>query len=156
VIFGSRQNRGGHGNRILVWFRAGEASEFSASLIRRFFSTTVPISEDGQLNNWLIAAQRGWPISERPPRRNCGLISDSCTKLFSARSSIRHLAECVLLWLDNNLTLHALVPKTAGMATLKGIRSWSLGNELNHGRFPLLELPAFLLRCENESGFISG
>jgi len=49
-----------------------------------------------------------------------------------------------------------LVPKTAGMATLKGIRSWSLGNELNHGRFPLLELPAFLLRCENESGFISG
>ena len=42
------------------------------------------------------------------------------------------------LRLDNNLALHAFVPKAAGMATLKGIRSWRLGKELNHGRFPLL------------------
>ena len=59
------------------------------------------------------------------------------------------LVECILLWPDNNLTLHPLVSKTTRMATLKRIRSWSLGNELDHGRFTLLELPAFLLRCEN-------
>ena len=66
------------------------------------------------------------------------------------------LVECILLWLDNNLTLHALVPKTTGMAALERIRSWSLGNVLDQCRFPLLELPAFLLRCENESGFVTG
>ena len=66
------------------------------------------------------------------------------------------LVECTFLLLDNNLTLHALVPKTTLMAALERIRPWSLGNELDHGRFTLLELPAFLLRCENESGFVTG
>ena len=76
--------------------------------------------------------------------------------LFHESQAFVTLVECILLWLDNNLTLHALVPKTAGMATLERIRSWSLGNELDHGRFPLLELPAFLFRCEYESSFITG
>ncbi len=59
------------------------------------------------------------------------------------------IMECILLWLNNNLTLHPLVAKTTRMAALERIRPWSLGNELDHGRFTLLELPAFLLRCEN-------
>jgi hypothetical protein len=59
------------------------------------------------------------------------------------------LVECILLWLDNNLTFHPLVAKTTGMAALERIRPRSFGNELNHGRFTLLELPAFLPRCEN-------
>jgi len=66
------------------------------------------------------------------------------------------LVEYTFLLLDNNLALHAFVPETAGMATLKLIRPRSLGNELDHGRFPLLELPAFLFRCEYESSFIAG
>ena len=59
------------------------------------------------------------------------------------------LMEWIPLWLDNNLTFHPLVAKTTGMAALERIRPRSLSNKLNHGRFPLLELPAFLLRFEN-------
>src|ERR1700719_1386882 len=77
-------------------------------------------------------------------------------------SSFRHtqafviIVECVILLLDNNLALHAFVPKSARMAALKRICSWSLGNELDHRRFPLLELPTLLLRGENQAGFVTG
>ena len=66
------------------------------------------------------------------------------------------LVEYTFLLLDNNLTLHPLVAETTGMAALERIRPRSFGNELNHGRFTLLELPAFLLRCEDQSGFFTG
>jgi hypothetical protein len=80
--------------------------------------------------------------------------------MISARSSTRHHPDCtskirwraegigldvrcgsrvaLALQLDNNLALHAFVPKAAGMATLERIRSRRLGNELDQGRFPLL------------------
>jgi hypothetical protein len=59
------------------------------------------------------------------------------------------ILECNILLLDNNLALHAFVPETAGMATLKGISARCLSQELNHGRFSLLELPTLLCRTEN-------
>ena len=59
------------------------------------------------------------------------------------------IPECSILLLDNNLALHAFVPETAGMATLKRIRAWLLGQELNHGRFSLLKLPTVLCRSKN-------
>ena len=66
------------------------------------------------------------------------------------------LVECAALLFDNNLTLHSLVAKTAGMAALKRIRSWRLGNELDHGRFTFFQLPTFLLRGEDQAGFVTG
>ena len=59
------------------------------------------------------------------------------------------ILECTILLLDNNLALHAFVPETAGMATLKRIRAWRLGQKVDHGRFTFLELPTILCRSEN-------
>ena len=59
------------------------------------------------------------------------------------------ILECSNRLLDNNLAFHAFVPETAGMATLKRISAWRLGQELNRGRFSLLELPTTLCRNEN-------
>jgi hypothetical protein len=59
------------------------------------------------------------------------------------------ILECNSLLLDNNLALHAFVPETAGMATLKCISARCLSQELNRGRFSLLELPTLLCRAEN-------
>ena len=61
----------------------------------------------------------------------------------------RTQAFVTILLLDNNLALHAFVPETAGMATLERIRAWRLGQELNDGRFPPLELPTVLRGREN-------
>src|SRR2546430_15175893 len=48
-------------------------------------------------------------------------------------------------------TLFRSVSETAGMATLKRISAWRLGQELNRGRFSLLELPTVLRGSENRS-----
>ena len=40
--------------------------------------------------------------------------------------------------------------KTASMATLKRIRACRLGQEVNRGRFPLLELLTVLCRSKNQ------
>jgi len=55
----------------------------------------------------------------------------------------------LILLLDNDLALHAFVPETARMATLKRISAWRLGQELEHGHFALLELPTVLRGSEN-------
>ena len=62
--------------------------------------------------------------------RKHGLRSDSCR-------------------INNDLALHASVAETAGMATLKRISARRLSQELNRGRFSLLELPTLLCRTEN-------
>ena len=72
-----------------------------------------------------------------------------------SRWSFRRIQAFVIIWkcsnqlLDNNLALHAFVPETAGMATLKGISARCLSQELNGGRFSLLELPTLLCRAED-------
>ena len=55
----------------------------------------------------------------------------------------------LILLLDNDLALHAFVPETARMATLKRVSARRLRQELNRGRFSLLELPTLLSRTEN-------
>ena len=67
----------------------------------------------------------------------------------SFAGAVISILECDILLLDNNLALHAFVPETAGMATLKRIGAWRLGQELNRGRFSLPELPTILRRSEN-------
>ena len=59
------------------------------------------------------------------------------------------IQEWIILRLDNNLALHAFVPETAGMATLKRVSARCSGQELNRGRFTLLELPTVLRRAKN-------
>jgi len=47
----------------------------------------------------------------------------------------------LILLLDNNLALHPSMAQTASMATLKGVRAWRVGQELDRRRFSLFELP---------------
>ena len=55
------------------------------------------------------------------------------------------------LWLDNNLAFHSFVPKAADMTTAKRIGSRRLREELNYGRFALLQLPTFLFRVKDQA-----
>lgn len=58
--------------------------------------------------------------------------------LFRGGQAFVIILECGNRLLDNDLPLHAFVPETAGMATLKRIGARSLSQELNRGRFSLL------------------
>ena len=68
---------------------------------------------------------------------------------FAYTQAFISILERNMLLLDNNLALHAFVPETAGMATLKRVSARCLSQELNRGRFSLLELPTLLCRSEN-------
>jgi hypothetical protein len=70
-------------------------------------------------------------------------------RLAGDETSYVPILECTILRLDDNLAFHAFVSKTAGMATLKRICARRLRQELNHGRFSLLELPTVLRRSKN-------
>jgi hypothetical protein len=47
--------------------------------------------------------------------------------LFLRIQAFNIILECIILLLDNNLTLHASVPETAGMATVERIGACHLG-----------------------------
>jgi hypothetical protein len=60
------------------------------------------------------------------------LFHDSPWSFRRTQASITIL-ESIALLLDNNLTLHASVPETAGMATVERLSACRLGQELNRG-----------------------
>ena len=71
------------------------------------------------------------------------------SSILSSRCNLQTLTVRAHPLIHNYLALHPSMAKTAGMATLKRIGARCLSQELNRGRFSLLELPTVVRRSEN-------
>ena len=72
-------------------------------------------------------------------------------RVASKRNSITLFSRSDSCRIDYDLALHASVAETAGMATLKCICAWCVGQKLNRSRLTFYELPTVLFRSENQA-----